>query len=79
MTNKLKPDWAGEDLLSKFVNLLIQTKPIYKVMVTAHSNRAVLLRMRLSAIALSAPSVRTNRRRRLDRDRLATRSRHKPA
>lgn len=32
MTNKLKPDWAGEDLLSKFVNLLIQTKPIYKVM-----------------------------------------------
>jgi len=32
MTNKLKPDWAGEDLLSQFVNLLIQTKPIYKVM-----------------------------------------------
>ena len=32
MTEKLKPDWAGEDLLSKFVNLLIQTKPIYKVM-----------------------------------------------
>ena len=32
MTNKLKPDWAGQDLLSKFVNLLIQTKPIYKLM-----------------------------------------------
>jgi len=29
---KLKPNWAGEDLLSQFVNLLIQTKPIYKVM-----------------------------------------------
>ncbi|MGF1539000.1 MAG: class I SAM-dependent methyltransferase [Pleurocapsa sp.] len=28
-TNKLKPDWAGNDLLSRFVNLLIQTKPIY--------------------------------------------------
>ncbi|SRR5579883_1071112 len=32
MTNKLKPDWAGENLLSQFVNLLIQTKPIYEVM-----------------------------------------------
>ncbi len=32
MTNKLKPDWAGEDLLSQFVNLLIQFKPAYKVM-----------------------------------------------
>lgn len=29
---KLKPDWAGEDILSRFVNLLIQTKPIYSVM-----------------------------------------------
>ncbi|BAY92775.1 MULTISPECIES: class I SAM-dependent methyltransferase [unclassified Tolypothrix] len=32
MNNKLKPDWAGEDTLSKFVNLLIQTKPIYQLM-----------------------------------------------
>jgi ubiquinone/menaquinone biosynthesis C-methylase UbiE len=31
-TNKLKPDWAGDDLLSRFVNLLIQTKPIYGLM-----------------------------------------------
>ena len=30
--NKLKPDWAGQDLLSRFVNLLIGTKPIYAVM-----------------------------------------------
>ena len=29
---KLKPDWAGQDLLSRLVNLLIQTKPIYAVM-----------------------------------------------
>lgn len=29
---KLKPDWAGEDVLSRLVNLLIQTKPIYSVM-----------------------------------------------
>ncbi|BAZ45711.1 hypothetical protein NIES4102_27370 [Chondrocystis sp. NIES-4102] len=31
-TNKLKPDWAGEDFLSRLVNLLIQTKPIYSLM-----------------------------------------------
>lgn len=31
-TDKLKPDWAGEDLLSRLVNLLIQTKPIYRIM-----------------------------------------------
>lgn len=32
ISDKLKPDWAGDDLLSRFVNLLIQTKPIYKLM-----------------------------------------------
>ncbi|NET74109.1 MAG: class I SAM-dependent methyltransferase [Sphaerospermopsis sp. SIO1G2] len=32
MTAKIKPDWAGENLLSKFVNLLINTKPIYSLM-----------------------------------------------
>lgn len=32
MTLKLKPDWAGEDWLSKLVNLLIHTKPLYAVM-----------------------------------------------
>lgn len=32
--NKVKPDWAGDDLLSRFVNLLIKTKPIYSVMKT---------------------------------------------
>jgi ubiquinone/menaquinone biosynthesis C-methylase UbiE len=31
-TDKLKPDWAGDDFLSRVVNLLIQTKPIYRVM-----------------------------------------------
>lgn len=31
-TNKLKPDWAGEDFLSRLVNLLIKTKPIYSIM-----------------------------------------------
>ncbi len=34
MTIKAKPNWAGEDLLSRFVNKLIQTKPIYRVMKT---------------------------------------------
>ncbi|BAZ49706.1 hypothetical protein NIES4103_23180 [Nostoc sp. NIES-4103] len=32
MNNKIKPDWAGETVLSNFVNLLIQTKPVYKLM-----------------------------------------------
>ena len=32
MEEKLKPDWAGDDLLSRFVNLLIKTKPIYSIM-----------------------------------------------
>ncbi|TAF02554.1 MAG: class I SAM-dependent methyltransferase [Nostocales cyanobacterium] len=32
MTAKIKPDWAGETLLSQFVNLLINTKPIYSLM-----------------------------------------------
>ena len=31
-TDKLKPDWAGEDLLSRLVNILIKTKPIYRIM-----------------------------------------------
>lgn len=31
-TTKLKPDWAGEDWLSRLVNVLIHTKPIYAVM-----------------------------------------------
>lgn len=32
MQEKIKPDWAGDDLLSQFVNVLIQTKPIYALM-----------------------------------------------
>jgi ubiquinone/menaquinone biosynthesis C-methylase UbiE len=32
MNNPTKPAWAGDDLLSRFVNILIQTKPIYAVM-----------------------------------------------
>lgn len=32
MTAKIKPDWAGETLLSQIVNLLINTKPIYSLM-----------------------------------------------
>lgn len=31
-TAKLKPDWAGQDWLSRSVNLLIQTRPIYALM-----------------------------------------------
>jgi ubiquinone/menaquinone biosynthesis C-methylase UbiE len=31
-TIKIKPDWAGSDFLSKTVNLLIQTPPLYNLM-----------------------------------------------
>ncbi|MEL6555487.1 MAG: class I SAM-dependent methyltransferase [Cyanobacteria bacterium J06621_11] len=34
MNDQSKPNWAGDDLLSRCVNLLIQTKPIYRVMKT---------------------------------------------
>ncbi len=32
ISTKLKPDWAGEDILSKIVNVLIETKPLYSLM-----------------------------------------------
>jgi ubiquinone/menaquinone biosynthesis C-methylase UbiE len=32
MTAKIKPDWAGDDFLSKIINVLINTKPIYQIM-----------------------------------------------
>ncbi|WP_413161402.1 class I SAM-dependent methyltransferase [Capilliphycus salinus ALCB114379] len=32
MNTKIKPDWAGEDLLSRVVNVLIQTPPIFNLM-----------------------------------------------
>lgn len=32
INTKLKPDWAGEDFLSKIVNVLIETKPLYSLM-----------------------------------------------
>ena len=40
-TDKLKPDWAGDDLLSRCVNLLIKTKPVYGIM--KHQARKVLI------------------------------------
>lgn len=42
MSNKSKPDWAGDDILSRFVNVLIQTKPIYAVM--KHQARQVIIK-----------------------------------
>ena len=41
-TDKLKPDWAGNDLLSRFVNLLIKTKPVYRLM--KHQARQVIIK-----------------------------------
>ena len=32
MQAKLKPDWAGQDFLSRLVNLMINTKPLYALM-----------------------------------------------
>lgn len=42
MNKKLKPDWAGKDMLSQFVNLLIHIKPIYQVM--KHQARQVIIK-----------------------------------
>jgi ubiquinone/menaquinone biosynthesis C-methylase UbiE len=42
INQKLKPDWAGQDHLSKFVNLLIQTKPLYSLM--KHQARQVIIK-----------------------------------
>jgi ubiquinone/menaquinone biosynthesis C-methylase UbiE len=63
-TTKLKPDWAGEDWLSRLVNVLIQTKPIYAVM--KHQARQVLIKTaerngiawRQQAQALDTPEVK---------------------
>ena len=41
MADKVKPDWTGNDLLSRFVNLMIQTKPIYRLM--THQARQVII------------------------------------
>ena len=41
-TDKLKPDWAGQDLLSRLVNLSIGIKPLYGVM--QHQARQVLIK-----------------------------------
>jgi SAM-dependent methyltransferase len=42
METKLKPDWAGNDLLSQMVNRLIQTEPLYKLM--KYQARQVLIK-----------------------------------
>ncbi|MDY6938280.1 MAG: class I SAM-dependent methyltransferase [Cyanobacteriota bacterium] len=42
MSDRTKPTWAGEDLLSRCINLLIGTKPIYRVM--KHQARQVLIK-----------------------------------
>ncbi len=41
VTSKVKPDWAGDDFLSRVVNQLIQIKPIYALM--KHQARRVLI------------------------------------
>ncbi len=41
MADKVKPDWTGDDILSRFVNLMIETKPIYRLM--KHQARQVII------------------------------------
>ena len=41
-TDKLNPDWAGNDFWSRLVNVLIQTKPVYRIM--KHQARQVLIK-----------------------------------
>ena len=42
ISNKAKPDWAGDDFLSWIVNLLIQTPPLYKIM--QHQARRIFIK-----------------------------------
>ncbi|EAZ92289.1 class I SAM-dependent methyltransferase [Crocosphaera chwakensis] len=42
MADKVKPDWTGDDFLSRFVNVMIQTKPIYRLM--THQARQVIIK-----------------------------------
>ncbi|MFM7448954.1 MAG: class I SAM-dependent methyltransferase [Leptolyngbyaceae cyanobacterium] len=42
MATKVKPDWAGNDLLSQVVNRLIQTEPLYELM--RYQARRVLIK-----------------------------------
>ena len=42
MCDRTKPNWAGVDPLSQFVNLLINTKPLYGIM--KHQARQVLIK-----------------------------------
>lgn len=65
METKLKPDWAGQDWLSRVVNLLINTKPLYEVM--KYQARQVIIKTaekkgipwRESCQALQAEGVET--------------------
>ncbi|ELR97726.1 class I SAM-dependent methyltransferase [Gloeocapsa sp. PCC 73106] len=65
MQTKLKPDWAGQDWLSRLVNLLISTKPLYAVM--KYQARQVIIKTaekkgipwRESCQALQAEGVET--------------------
>lgn len=41
-SDKIKPDWAGTDFLSKLVNLMIDTKPIFQIM--KYQARQVLIK-----------------------------------
>jgi ubiquinone/menaquinone biosynthesis C-methylase UbiE len=61
---KLKPDWAGQDFLSKVVNVLIKTKPLYALM--KQQARKVLIKTaekngvawRSNVESLQAPEVK---------------------
>ncbi len=61
---KLKPDWAGQDFLSKVVNVLIKTKPLYALM--KQQARKVLIKTaekngvawRQNVESLQAPAVK---------------------
>ncbi len=62
-TTKLKPDWTGQDRLSRLVNVLIQTKPLYALM--KQQARKVLIKTaekngvawRDNVISLESPDV----------------------
>ena len=63
-TTKLKPDWAGDDLLSRLVNRAIQTPALYSLM--KRQARQVLIKTaekngvpwRQTCIDLDTPAMR---------------------
>ncbi len=56
MADKVKPNWTGDDLLSRFVNLMIETKPIYRLM--KYQARQVIINTAEKTVFLGKETVK---------------------